>query len=263
MSNIKETECVKHQYSDDKGLAARRNLYAKHGTNKQAFSDWLWEQYDFSDSCRILELGCGNGAQWENVIDGMPCGCSVILSDFSDGMVEIVKEKYAKYQAFSFWQIDIQEIPMLDETFDGVIANHMLYHIPDLPKALSEVRRVLKAGGRFYSSTVGNGGVRSFLHEQLKRINPDTEAFTQQIAFNLQNGFELLGQYFSDVKRLDFKNSLAITETRDLVDWIESSVSLGDISEKEMDGLFDYFENMRKKNGTINIPIETGVFIST
>jgi len=48
---------------------------------------------------------------------------------------------------FAFERIDVQAIPYNDASFDVVIANHMLYHVPDLPKALAEIRRVLRPGG--------------------------------------------------------------------------------------------------------------------
>jgi ubiquinone/menaquinone biosynthesis C-methylase UbiE len=276
LNNITKTENVKQQYSDDKNLSARMNLHIKHSTNKKGFFPWLWEQYELADNsdnsnhfdnfenCRILELGCGNGAQWENKIDSLPNSCNVILSDFSAGMVNTVREKYGEYKNFSFRQIDIQDIDFPDETFDIVIANHMLYHVPDLPKALSEAKRVLKTGGKFYSSTNGKGGMELFLHEAFKYFNPDTELFTGQWAFNLQNGFEILSGHFSDVKRIDYEDSLSITETQDLMDWIKStiSMSISSYSEKDLDGLFDYFEDIRKKDGAINIPKEAGLFIS-
>jgi ubiquinone/menaquinone biosynthesis C-methylase UbiE len=199
ISNVNKTEKVKQQYADDKNLSARMNLHSKHSTNKQGFYAWLWEQYDFPANSKILELGCGNGGQWENNTGNLPDGCSVILSDFSEGMVNAVKQKYAKYELLSFQQIDIQDIPFQNDTFDVIIANHMLYHVPDLSKALSEVKRVLKIGGLFYSSTISNGGMQPFLHESFKLFNPDTKAFTQQFSFNLQNGHALLSEYFHEV----------------------------------------------------------------
>ena len=42
---------------------------------------------------------------------------------------------------------DITRIPLEDDRFDLVVANHVLEHVPDDAKALSEVYRVLKPGG--------------------------------------------------------------------------------------------------------------------
>lgn len=49
----------------------------------------------FANGYRILELGCGNGNQWEGHIDKLPAFCTLILSDFSEGMVNVVWEKYS------------------------------------------------------------------------------------------------------------------------------------------------------------------------
>ena len=259
-----KTETVIQQYSDDKNLSARYNLHLKHSTNKQGFTAWLWDKYAFFDGCQILELGCGNGSQWENRICSLPDDCKIILSDFSSGMLSIVKEKYKSKKPFSFQHIDIQDIPYQNEAFDVIIANHMLYHVPDLTKALSEVKRVLKVGGKFYSSTNGNGGMLTFLHEAFKRFDPDTKAYSEQFSFGLQNGYEILSQYFSNVKRLDYEDSLSITETQDLMNWIKSSGTIMEsYSEQDLSGLFDCFEDIRKTKGAINIPKETGLFIST
>ena len=178
LSNINQTQYVEKQYSGDKNLSARQSLHSKYSTNKQGFGNWLWEHYAFCEDFQILELGCGNGAQWENRINSLPIGCMVTLSDLSNGMVDIVRSKFATQTdraTFAFRQIDIQDIPFPDETFDAVIANHMLYHVPDLCKALSEVSRVLKEGGRFYCSTNGNGGLIAFLREAIFNVYQNTE----------------------------------------------------------------------------------------
>jgi len=263
MSNINKTSNVERQYSDDANLAARIKLHAKHSTNKQGFSNWLWTHYNFFENCNILELGCGNGEQWKTRAGTLPHGCKVILSDFSDGMVNSAREKYTKWDLFSFQQIDIQDIPFGNDTFDIVIANHMLYHVPNLSKALSEVKRVLKAGGTFYSSTTSNGGLQPFLHEAFKHFDPDTNAFTQRFSFTLQNGYEHLIEYFHEVRRVDYEDSLSVTDTQDLIDWIKSNITLESYSSEEnLDDLFDYFEDIRKREGAINIPKKSGLFIS-
>jgi SAM-dependent methyltransferase len=139
----------------------------------------------------------------------------------------------------------------------------MLFHVPDLDKALSEVKRVLKQGGIFYSATDGNGGMRPFLHEAIIQFEPESKAFTEKLPFNLQNGKEILNKYFREVERFDYENVLAITKTEDLMDWLRSTKSISGFSEENLDKLYDYFENIRIKNGAINIPRETGVFVST
>lgn len=262
MSIMNKTQNVKKQFSNDKNLAMRINFYKKYTTNKYSFSDWLFDKYKFKENMSILELGCGDGVHWKDRIDKLPKACKLILSDFSEGMLNLVKERYSKFDNVSFEKIDIQSIPFEDNSFDMIIANHMLFHVPDLNKALQEVNRVLKKGGYFYSATDGNGGMRPFLHEAIKQFNPESKAFTEQLPFNLQNGKEILERYFPIVERFDYENVLAITKTEDLMEWLKSTTSISGFSEENLADLYKYFENIRVKDGAINIPRETGLFIS-
>lgn len=262
MSLMDQTENVKAQYVNDQNLSDRIKLHVKYSTNRQGLVPWLFEQYSFSENERILELGCGNGRQWDDRIEDLPRGCSLILSDLSEGMVDSVKRKFSKCGNVLCERMDIQDIKHQDETFDIVIANHMLYHVPDLAMALSEVWRVLKPGGKFYSATNGNGGLYAFLHSAFRRLDPNTEAFVHPFPFSLENGREMLSQYFSNVERLDFEDSFSITETQDLMDYIESSLSLFTYARQRPAGLYEYFEEIRKREGAIHIPKEVGLFIS-
>lgn len=262
MSIMNKTQNVENQFSNDKNLDFRIEFYKKYTTNTYKFADWLYDKYEFKENISILEIGCGNGKHWEGRIEKLPKDTKLILSDFLDGMLDLVKQKYSSYQNVSFEKIDIQSIPFEDESFDVVIANHMLFHVPDLDKGLSEVKRVLKTGGYFYSATDGNGGMRPFLHEAIKQFDKENEAFTEKLPFNLQNGKEILSKYFSSVERYDYENTLAITKTEDLIEWLKSTKSISGFSEENLINLYNYFENIRVQNGAINIPRETGVFIS-
>ena len=263
MSIFTRDENVKQQYSSDMNLSARYKLHDKHSTNKQGFIPWLVEQYDFKENDKILELGCGNGRQWDGRISTLPAGCSLILTDISQGMISTAKERLSAGSNVRFLQMDIQDIPYADESFDIVIANHMLFHVPDLDKGLSEVRRVLKANGRFYSTTNSNGGLRQYFHNVFKKFDPDTDAFTNMLTFDLDNGGEILRRHFAHVERRDYEDSLAVTDTRDLMDWLESTITMSGYLSDKFTGLYDYFEAIRVEIGSIDIPKEQGLFICT
>lgn len=262
MSGIDKKENVEKQYSNDRNLSARIGLHAKYSTNREGFANWLFGRYDFSGALRILELGCGNGAQWEGRFGLLPPGCLLILSDLSEGMVGQVRKKYRDQNGVIVRKIDIQDIPFPDGCFDIVIANHMLYHVPGLQKAISEVRRVLKNSGVFYASTNGNGGMRSYLNHAFKQVDPRLAVFSEDLSFSLQNGAEILHPYFSEVSRTDYEDSLSVTDTRDLMEWIRSTITMENIGTEYLQGLSDFLERIRKKEGAILIPKETGLFIS-
>jgi len=159
-------------------------------------------------------------------------------------------------------QVDIQNIPFPNESYDVVIANHMLYHVPDLESSLSEVYRVLKANGKFYTTTNGNGGMRPYLRKAFNAVIQKQNNFNKDLSFSLQNGKEILLRHFGEVERYDFEDSLSITQTKDLIDWIKSTISIASYNESDIDALFEYFEAVRKRDGAIHIPKEAGLFIS-
>ncbi len=261
MGRMNDDEAVRQQYANDDHLARRIQFHTRYSTNQQGMVPWLFSIYRFAPGDRILELGCGNGGQWEGRLGQLPDGCQLTLSDFSAGMVEIVRQKYATFPVVSFTQIDIQAIPCLDETFDVVIANHMLYHVPDLPGALVEVSRVLKPGGHFYAATNGDGGMRAFLHGAMKHLDPSSGAFGEPQPFSLQNGQSLLEPCFGQVQRLEYEDSLCVTDTRDLMDWLESTISITAFPQDALTGLYEQFEGIRVREGAIRIPKEVGLFL--
>ncbi len=108
----------------------------------------------------------------------------IALSDFSPGMIEEAQHNLADAgRPFAFERIDAQAIPFADASFDMVIANHMLYHVPDRPQALAEIRRVLRPGGRLYAAT---GGAN-----HLREIGELVQRFDIQIRFSARRVREL------------------------------------------------------------------------
>ncbi len=121
----------------------------------------------------------------------------------------------------------------------------------------------LKSKGKFYASTNGNGGMRPFLQNAFKQVNPQANFFTKDYSFSLQNGSDILSEYFRDIQRHDYNDSLSVTDTQDLMDWLKSTISMASYSEKDIDGLFDYFESIRQREGSIIIPKEAGLFTAS
>ena len=246
---------IEKQYQTARNLNTRISIHDKYSTNKQPFGDWIASNYDIRPGMRILELGCGTGSMWVNNLH-LLSGARLTLTDFSEGMLEAARRNI-QMENVDFRQVDIQNIPYEDCSFDAVIANMMLYHVPDLHRGLSEVRRVLKPGGVFYCATYGIHGIMEFINDLLNGTGISGSIGT---AFTLQNGQKILSRHFETVQRLDREDGLAITDIHDFADYIYSLSSLTDIQSLPRDILLQKLAE-RIENGILYVPKEYGMFI--
>lgn len=243
------------QYKNADSLNQRISIHDRYSVNKQGYGNWIFERYQIKPGDRILELGCGTASMWKDKT--LPEGCALYLTDLSDGMLEAAKENAAHLREARFQRADIQAIPFEERSFDCVIANMMLYHVPDLHKGLAEVRRVLKPGGAFYCATYGENGIMAYLSGLLGRFGV-TDPLNRR--FTLQNGEHILKQYFSAVAREDYPDALKVTEPKDLADYL---YSLGSMTKLDPAYRPEIVDTLRRemKNGVLTVPKEYGMFI--
>ena len=254
-----ETNIIE-QYKNAKNLNDRISLHEKYSTNKQGWFNWLFNQIDFSKVNRLLELGCGNGKLWqENKIDLR--NREIFLSDISEGMVEEVRNKLGS--DFNCIVADAEKIPFKDSYFDSIIANHVLFYLNDLNLGLKEIDRVLKSDGILYCSTYGKN--------HMKEITEIVQNFDSRISlsnhslydiFGLENGEDILSKYFSNIQRMDYQDSLAITESKPLIDYIMSCHgNQNEILGPRLNEFKEYIEELLENNGKIVVTKEAGLFV--
>lgn len=250
---------IEKQYQTTVNLNTRISIHQKYSTNKQPFGDWIMAQYEISPGFRILELGCGTADMWKGKAHLLKDNVSLTLTDFSAGMLEAAKANTAGFDNVSYAQVDIQSIPYADASFDMVIANMMLYHVPDLQKGLSEVSRVLKPGGKFYCATYGEHGIMEFINETLWKYHIRGSIGK---TFTLQNGGASLAPWFSLVEQRTREDGLAVTKIGDFVDYVLSMSSLTGLDNADAEVLLRAFEK-KAKDGVLFIPKEYGIFVCT
>lgn len=97
---------------------------------------------------KVLDLGCGAG---HVSFTSAKTECSVIAMDMSQKMLDIVEQESQKRQLNNIKTQSgkAESIPFADSTFDCVISRFSAHHWQDLPKAMAEVKRVLKPNGYF------------------------------------------------------------------------------------------------------------------
>ncbi len=256
MSTINNQENVKKQYANAGNLNTRISIHQKYSTNKMGFGNWIFSNYKISQGMKVLELGCGTGDMWKGQEDLIDSCAGLVLSDFSEGMLENAKANLGEKPGLEYRVIDIQNISFDDESFDVVIANMMLYHVPDIACGLSEVRRVLKKGGAFYCATFGEHGIIEFLSKALNAYGVEDNVNKN---FTLQNGKEILEPFFSDIQKLDYEDSLAVTNIDDLIEYIYSLSSMTSLSSVPKNEIREVLAKY-VVNGVLTVPKEYGMF---
>jgi len=215
---------LRDQYKNASNLNARIRLHKRFSTNKYGWPLWVFDQLDLPPKSRILELGCGLGDLWLDNIHRIPDGWDIVLSDLSLGMLQDAQGNLGtNRRRFDFMVVDVQAIPFPDRSFDAVIANHMLYHVPHLTAALSEAYRMLRPGGRFYAATNGQAHLQE-LRALVKRFDPSITFGPTDYSFNLESGSVQLSEWFGKVTLHRYEDSLAITKADPLVAYILSSI---------------------------------------
>ena len=262
MPDLSDRTYVSDQYRDASKLEARIRLHALFSTNQYGWHRWVFDQFDLPSASRILELGCGDGTLWRLNLERVPSAWDIVLSDRSFGMLGAAyRGLEGGYGRFCFAAIDSQEIPFAERAFDAVVANHMLYHVPDRPKALSEIHRVLKPGGHLYASTVGRDHLRE-LDEMVHRYErPERRpVHTPAGAFLLENGGAQLAPWFSSVTTARYQDALVITELEPLVDYILSMTARLTLTNSRLAALTDNLERALARHGAIYITKDSGLF---
>ncbi len=100
---------------------------------------------------RILDLGCGDGQLTQRIA---AAGASVVGIDASAQMVEAARARGVKAD-----KGPAEKLPYPDHTFDAVFSNAVLHWVRGQDEMLTQVRRVLRPGGRFVAEMGGHGNI--------------------------------------------------------------------------------------------------------
>jgi SAM-dependent methyltransferase len=198
---------VRQEYASEAGLAGRKAAYRfAEGPDPRELA---FAAVAEARPRRILEVGCGEGELAERMLTELDA--EVVAVDQSERMVEITRSRGVDARV-----ADVQELPFAEGEFDCVVAAWMLFHVRDVDRALSEVTRVLRPGGRLVAVTNGVEHLRE-LHELL-----GTER--TQFGFSGENGGEILARHFARVERHDGSGWIAFPSRSEAQAYVEASI---------------------------------------
>ena len=181
-----DPEYVRRQYESECGLRARKAVYGAVGGLDAR--DVAFDAVRAVAPRRVLEVGCGEGEFSERLATEL--GVEIVALDQSARMVELAAARGVDARVG-----DVQELPFADESFDVAVAAWMLYHVPDLDRALAELARVLVVGGRLVAVT----NRENHLEEMFRLVGVER----WELQFGAENGAALLSRHFDRVELRD------------------------------------------------------------
>jgi len=249
------------QYKDASNLNARVIIHQRFSANPYGWMIWVFDHLlRLPERAKILELGCGAGYLWTENASRIPSTWDITLSDLSSGMLDSAwRNLVVTGRSYQFKEIDAQSIPFEDDTFDAVIANHMLYHVSDRAKAIAEIRRVLKPNGRLFATTVGETHMHEIM-DWFKRVHLSNVWESFIVPFTLENGAEQLKPFFSSVNMSRYEDSLHVTELEPMLNYIRSAIRAGELLDDEFAKIQTMLGNELKEKGRIFITKDSGLF---
>lgn len=250
------------QYKTPNNLQARMEIHRRFSQNPFPWFQWEFDALAIQPGETVIDLGCGPGALWAFAREQMPENTRISLCDLSVGMVGAAASALSGSSQFSFVVGDAQFIPLGDQSCDLVTANHMLYHVPEIPRAIHEIQRVLKKGGRLVAATNGSKHMLE-LYNLIRKVVPGYIPVNDSaLRFGLETGPNVLRPFFDAVEVKLFEDNLWITEAAPLAAYIHSMWGFADTEENLKAKFFDLIEAEIQARGGFFIQKSAGILIA-
>jgi SAM-dependent methyltransferase len=219
---LNDPSVVAREYATETGLEARRAAY-RHAEGPNA-PELAFQAVAEVAPRRVVEVGCGPGELAARVAREL--GAEVVAFDTSERMVALARGRGVDARLG-----DVQALPLPDASFDCAVAAWMLYHVPDVDRALAELARVLRPGARLVAVTNGLDHLREL--RELLGLPPRLAT-----PFNAENGPELLRRHFARVEARDAAGSVRFPDRDAVLAYVRASRTLfeGRSSVPEFDG---------------------------
>lgn len=217
---INDPQRVIQHYKTKDNLDIRIRTHEQYTQPKIDFISWVLDQSRWLGLETVLDIGSGSG-NYVNAVQKRTR--SYIAGDMSAGMLATIAGDISRIQ------LDAQQLPLSQASVDVVLANHMLYHVPNLDECLRQVQRVLRAGGRLIAATNSRNNMAELRHLIMDIGRKDDKSLTLSVeqlnlvtGFNLENGQALLQPFFSKVDRFELNSALVFPSAEPVLAYMGS-----------------------------------------
>ena len=223
MSPSAHAEGIRRYYATDRNLRIHEETLANYAVPKADFACWTLDTVDWHGQEVVLDIGSGRGQHYAQLFERAP-DIRYFALDLSSYLLQ---NHPADPERLT--QGDAMRLPYADDSFDVVMANHMLYHLDNIDGSLAEIKRVLKRRGKLIASTNSRHTLPELqvlirraivlLSGNGAQVHPPT---LPSDAFALENGTRILSHHFYAVVRHDLPRQLVFEDVEPAIEYLDS-----------------------------------------
>ena len=254
-------------------LLTRIDIHNKYG--EKDIDSWMLEVLNLQPGMNILDVACGAGKQCISFHKFLKGNCKITGGDVNQELLDqaaIENEKLGN--PFTILPLDFDKrLPFDDNTFDLVSCCFAIYYSSDIPFTISEMHRVLKPGGRIFTTGPMPANKKVF-YDIIKEATgkaippmPGSSRYSTEI-------FGAIRNTFASTETIIFENPLTFRQTAPFIAYTRASLSedrklwtslFADSAEfeKVMQAIFRVADERQKRDGELVMTKVVGGFIGT
>jgi len=193
-------------YNDGADLLTRIDTHKNYSLKKIEWVKWVSENIPDNDYKNIADLGCGTGLFIKELANKYP-GAKISGIDLSPSNIETARE-YINKDNVELIVGDVSEYDYINEKYDLVLCNHMLWHIKDQRIFLEKVKNHLSGNGILIATANSYEYMKEMydVHQDFaKELGLPAEIFGKRIRgdlFSTKNGNRVLKDHFNNVEEI-------------------------------------------------------------
>jgi ubiquinone/menaquinone biosynthesis C-methylase UbiE len=165
------------------------------------------QQLNIEPASKVLDVGTGTGVFIPFLLKKIGGNGHLVALDIAEKMLEKAKAKGSNGN-INYLCADVTDIPFGDKIFDSIVCYSTFPHFRDKPRALAEMKRVIKNGGKLLICHTSSRTAINEIHRQIPEVKNDT------IPDGDEMELMLLAAGFTDIKIDDNSESYLCSATK-------------------------------------------------
>jgi SAM-dependent methyltransferase len=218
-------------YANSTPLACRIKTHQRYTVPRVDFVQWVLDLICWAGDEYVLDIGCGSGSYVEPVAERLTGSTGSltrvtrhIIGDLSLGMLRDLR----RTTDLPTINLNATSLPITADSYDVVLANHVLHNVPDVNQAVEECRRVLRKKGWLLAATNSQSTMAelaALIRAGYDRLGVPLSVLPDKPFrnFSLENGKTILNRQMAYVERHILHSALVFREAEPLLAYVNST----------------------------------------